>query len=56
MSQDEAEDLLQEAIVKTLAGARQWNPKVDLVHHLTWAMHSIADGWSKKERRYSTSG
>lgn len=53
VSQDQAMDLLHAAILNTLNGRRQWNPEVDLVHHLTWAMHSIADGWSEKEYRHT---
>lgn len=36
------EDLLQEAMTRTLAGDRRWNPKIHLVVHLMGTMKSVA--------------
>ena len=50
----EANDLLGEALVSTLAGAegsgegRRWNKVVDFVKHLTGAMRSISDHWRQQ--------
>jgi len=48
------EDLLQEALYRTLIGAadikngRHWNKKVDLVKHLVETMKSIASSWKRQ--------
>ena len=42
------EDLLQEAICKTLSGERKWRDGVHLFWHLYGAMESIAWDWAKK--------
>jgi len=42
------EDLLQEAVTRTLAGDRTWRDGVELVWHLHECMRSIAWDWSKK--------
>jgi len=42
------EDLLQEAIVKTLCGDRKWRNGIPLFWHLYHAMRSIAWDWAKK--------
>ena len=42
------EDLLQEAITRTLSGERRWRQGVPLYWHLHEAMRSIAWNWSKK--------
>lgn len=42
------EDLLQEAISRTLSGERQWRDAVPIYWHLYQAMRSIAWDWSKK--------
>ncbi len=49
-----AEDLLQEALMRTLIGAedaekgRHWNKDVDFVRHLTGAMQSISNLWKRQ--------
>src|ERR1700733_10477660 len=45
----DAEDLLQEAITKSLNGERKWNPDVNpkVVKHLIECMSSIANNWYK---------
>ena len=48
------EDLLQEAVLRTLIGAedtqkgRHWNKDVDIVMHLTGAMRSISNCWKRQ--------
>jgi DNA-directed RNA polymerase specialized sigma24 family protein len=43
------QDLLQEAVTSTLAGARRWNKTaVDLTGHLLGAMKSISSHWGEK--------
>jgi DNA-directed RNA polymerase specialized sigma24 family protein len=42
------EDLLQEAISRTLSGERKWRDGVQLFWHLHEAMRSIAWDWAKK--------
>jgi len=48
------EDLLQEAVLRTLIGAeatqkgRHWNKDVDFVRHLTGAMQSISNCWKRQ--------
>jgi hypothetical protein len=42
------EDLLQEAIKRTLAGEREWRAGVDLLGHIHQCMRSIEWAWSKK--------
>jgi len=48
------EDLLQEALMRTLIGAedlqkgRHWNKDVDFVGHLTGAMQSISNHWKRQ--------
>jgi hypothetical protein len=42
------EDLLQEAICKTLSGERNWRDGITLRWHLYQAMRSIASDWAKK--------
>lgn len=42
------EDLLQEAIIRTLSGERQWRDGIDLYWHLHETMRSIAWDWGKK--------
>jgi len=44
----DAEDLLQEALGKTLEGTRKWNRKVSFFQHLIGSMSSIAQNWCKK--------
>lgn len=43
------EDLLQEAITKTLSGERRWRKGISLFAHLYGAMMSIASNWAKKK-------
>ena len=41
------EDLLQEAVVRTVAGDRHWNERgVSFPHHLIGAMRSISSHWA----------
>lgn len=48
----DADDLLHEAIARTLDGRRKWNPqKIDFVLHLKGCMRSIADEWMQKADR-----
>jgi hypothetical protein len=48
----DAEDLLHEAIQKTLDGGRKWKAdERDLENHLKQCMSSIANGWYKRGRR-----
>lgn len=43
------DDLLQEALIATLGGKRNWyKGRVDLVGHLIGAMRSIASAWAEK--------
>ena len=42
------EDLLQEAIVRTLSGERKWKDGITLYWHLHQTMRSIAWAWYKK--------
>jgi CheY-like chemotaxis protein len=48
------DDLLGEAQLRTLIGAsstkegRHWNPKIDLVQYLKWAMQSISFCWKQR--------
>ena len=48
------EDLLQQAVLRTLIGAedtrqgRHWNKDVDFVMHLTGAMRSISSNWKRQ--------
>jgi hypothetical protein len=54
-------DLLQEAFKRTLCGDRPWSPDdkdrfdrpISLTGHIIGCMRSIANGWCKKESRYS---
>jgi DNA-directed RNA polymerase specialized sigma24 family protein len=47
-----AEDLVQEAVVRTLRGKRKWNPDaVDLEHFLVQAVRSIADSYKLRGSR-----
>lgn len=47
-----AEDLLQEAVVRTLSGERAWDSeRVSFVHHLLGVMRSIAWSWGKQAAR-----
>ncbi len=50
----DADDLLHEAIARTLDGIRKWKPqRVDLPMHLKGCMRSIADEYDEKGRRHS---
>jgi DNA-directed RNA polymerase specialized sigma24 family protein len=42
---DGGDDLLQEAIARTLDGAREWNVSVSFELHLIGVMRSIASSW-----------
>lgn len=47
-----AEDLYQEAVMRTYDGRRRWCPgRVDFVRHLTETMRSIASEWRAQGRR-----
>ncbi len=45
------DDLLNEAVLRTLSGQRAWNPAVDLVRHLSEAMRSIVWEWRTRSQR-----
>jgi DNA-directed RNA polymerase specialized sigma24 family protein len=48
----DAQDLIQEAIARTLDRIRKWEPqKIDFVTHLKGCMRSIADEWQEKAGR-----
>lgn len=50
----DAEDLLHDAITRTLDGRRKWKPqRVDLTTHLKGCMRSIANQYDKESRRLS---
>jgi hypothetical protein len=49
------EDLLAQAMLKTLTGERQWNRDFTFVWHLAESMRSIFDGWMKKPGNKETS-
>ena len=50
----DSEDLLHEAIARTLDGRRKWRrQRVDLVMHLKGCMRSIADGYDAEARKRS---
>jgi RNA polymerase sigma-70 factor (ECF subfamily) len=48
------EDLLQEAILRTLQGTRNCPGDVDVMKHLIESMSSISDGEREKSRRQAT--
>ncbi len=45
------EDLLQEAITRTLSGERSWKKGISFVFHLDQAMRSICSSWRKSASR-----
>lgn len=50
----DAEDLLHEAIVRTLEGTRKWKPqRVDMAKHLKGCVRSIAHQYDEEGRRRS---
>ncbi len=50
------EDLLSEAITRTLAGERGWRQGVDFDYHLTQIMRSIASDWRRRAVRREEKG
>src|SRR5580704_13013780 len=44
-----SEDILQEALMKTLSGERTWRSGISFIWHLRRVMESIAWGWGKKQ-------
>jgi CheY-like chemotaxis protein len=49
------EDLVQEALVSTLEGRKNWNmAAVDIFGHLLFAMKNIAHGWEEKFYRWES--
>lgn len=48
----DAEDLLHEAMVKTLNGERRWRQGVSFMKHMTECMRSIANNWLKQAIRF----
>ena len=48
---EEPEDLLQEAITRTLSGERSWKKGISFVFHLDQAMRSICSSWRKSASR-----
>jgi len=51
-----ADDLVQEAVLRTTSGQRTWKVGVDLMRHLREVMRSIADSWRKSAERRVLSG
>jgi DNA-directed RNA polymerase specialized sigma24 family protein len=49
----DAEDLLHEAIKRTLNGDRKWNPDATVVKHLIGCMSSIASEWYKEASKHT---
>lgn len=45
------EDLLSEAMTRTLSGQRRWNKDVDFLRHLLMVMKSIAYEWRTRSER-----
>lgn len=43
------DDLINEAVSRTLSGNRQWNQKLTIVQHLIGSMRSIANGQRRKK-------
>lgn len=43
------DDLVSEALARTLNGTRSWRKGVDFMHHLTQSMRSIAWRWFERE-------
>ncbi len=52
----DADDLVQEAVMRTTSGQRTWKVGVDLMRHLREVMRSIADSWRKSAERRVLSG
>jgi len=53
-AEDVLEDLLAEALLKTLTGDRRWNRDFPFVWHLKESMRSIFDCWMKKRENKET--
>lgn len=50
----DADDLVNEAVQRTLEGIRKWNPaEKTTFQHLLGAISSIADEWYKEMKRYT---
>jgi DNA-directed RNA polymerase specialized sigma24 family protein len=47
-------DLLQEALIRTITGKRNWRKSVDFNWYLFHAMRSIADAWGKERKKAKT--
>ncbi|MEE8523538.1 MAG: hypothetical protein V3T72_06370 [Thermoanaerobaculia bacterium] len=52
----EPEDLISEAVARTLSGARSWRTDVGFLLHLEIVMRSIASSWRKSLVRERSSG
>lgn len=50
------EDLLQEAVTRTLSGERSWKRGISFVFHLDQAMRSICSSWRKSASRTGRDG
>jgi hypothetical protein len=50
------EDLIQEAITRTLSGERSWKRGISFVFHLDQAMRSICSSWRKSASRAEQDG
>lgn len=50
------DDLMSEAVARTLSGKRSWRREVDFVHHLDQTMRSIASSWRKSLARQAAAG
>ena len=50
----DADDLVNEAIQRTLDGRREWNAAArTMFQHLLWCVSSIADEWYKEMKKYT---
>ena len=52
----DADDLVSEAIFRTVSGHRSWRVGVDFVHHLRIVTKSILDSWRKSAARRAAAG
>lgn len=50
------DDLVSEAVLRTLQGSRAWCRGVDFLHHLAQAMRSVAFEWRQQGQRRAEAG
>jgi DNA-directed RNA polymerase specialized sigma24 family protein len=48
----QADDLIQEVVLRTLEGKRRYDPAISLIAFLIQGTKSIASGWHKSEDKY----